>query len=234
MSQLFITPYEKLENTITISDPEIVNQCKKVLRMEAGRQISIQENGESQTTRYTIEITELKATIKGSIISQWSQTKANRQSIIAVAMPNKRDKIELIVQKLSEIWIDQIIFWPSERSIIKEWNTKKAERLSKIAKEATEQSRNRFLPEIKFSTTPIITDDTEYIIFDKQDWAEKQFKTQNSKPNICWIVGPEWWLTTKDYSIRKDTPHHVQLLGDGVLRTETWAIIWGWLIKNMK
>lgn len=103
MSQLFITSFEKSENTITISNSEIVNQCKKVLRMEAGRQISVQENGESQTTRYTIEIIELKATIKGSIISQSSQTKANRQAIIAVAMPNKRDKIELIVQKLSEI-----------------------------------------------------------------------------------------------------------------------------------
>ncbi|MBO4516461.1 RNA methyltransferase [bacterium] len=56
-------------------------------------------------------------------------------------MSNKRDKIELIVQKLSEIGIKHIYFWPSERSVIKEWNEKKAERLNKIAKEAIEQSR---------------------------------------------------------------------------------------------
>lgn len=58
-----------------------------------------------------------------------------------VAMPNKRDKVELIVQKLTECGLDQIIFWPAERSIIKEWNSKKEERLRKIMKEALEQSR---------------------------------------------------------------------------------------------
>ena len=58
-----------------------------------------------------------------------------------VSMPNKWEKAELIVQKLSEIGIDKIIFWPSERSIIKERNGKKEERLQKIIKEAVEQSR---------------------------------------------------------------------------------------------
>ena len=152
---------------------------------------------------------------------------------MSIAMPNKRDKIELIVQKLAEIWIDQIIFWPSERSVIKEWNTKKAERVSKIAKEATEQSRNRFLPEIKFSTTPIVSNTAEYVIFDKTEWSEPQFHKNPSAPLICGIIGPEWWLSSKDYQLRANTKHHIQQLWSGVLRTETGAII-GWrLIKNM-
>ena len=58
-----------------------------------------------------------------------------------IAMPNKWDKIELIVQKLTECGVDQLLFWASERSVIKEWNPKKEERLHKIIKEAVEQSR---------------------------------------------------------------------------------------------
>jgi RsmE family RNA methyltransferase len=58
-----------------------------------------------------------------------------------IAMPNKRDKIELIIQKLTECGLNQIIFWPSERSILREWNPKKEERLHKIIEEAVEQSR---------------------------------------------------------------------------------------------
>ena len=58
-----------------------------------------------------------------------------------IAMPNKRDKVELIVQKLTECGLDQIIFWPSERSVLRERNSKKEERLQKIIKEAVEQSR---------------------------------------------------------------------------------------------
>ena len=67
-----------------------------------------------------------------------------------IAMPNKREKAELIVQKLTEIGVSDIIFRPSERSIIRAWNEKKAIRLGKIMKEALEQSRGRHMPNISF------------------------------------------------------------------------------------
>lgn len=55
-------------------------------------------------------------------------------------MPNKFEKLELIVQKLAEIGIDTVIFWPSRRSLLKDIPPKKMERLQIIAREATEQS----------------------------------------------------------------------------------------------
>jgi len=83
-------------------------------------------------------------------------------------MPNKRDKIELIVQKLTECGLDQIIFWPSERSVLRERNSKKEERLNKIIKEAVEQSRGRTVPELIFTTNPkALVGDTPLVIFDK-------------------------------------------------------------------
>lgn len=86
-----------------------------------------------------------------------------------VAMPNKWDKVELIVQKLTECGLDQIIFWPSERSVIKERSPKKEERLHKIIKEAVEQSRGRKIPELLFTTTPKdIVGNNPLIVFDKQ------------------------------------------------------------------
>ncbi|MEI8252333.1 MAG: 16S rRNA (uracil(1498)-N(3))-methyltransferase [bacterium] len=57
-----------------------------------------------------------------------------------ICMPNKRDKAEMIVQKLTEIGINSIVFWPSERSVIRDINLSKMERLEKISKEAVEQS----------------------------------------------------------------------------------------------
>ena len=58
-----------------------------------------------------------------------------------IAMPNKREKAELIVQKLTEIGVQNIYFWVSEHSIIRQRNEKKTERLDKISREAVEQSR---------------------------------------------------------------------------------------------
>lgn len=86
-----------------------------------------------------------------------------------IAMPNKRDKVELIVQKLTECGLDQIIFWPSERSVLRERNTKKEERLQKISKEAVEQSRGRTVPKLIFTTTPkTLIGKNPLLIFDKQ------------------------------------------------------------------
>ena len=83
-------------------------------------------------------------------------------------MPNKWDKVELIVQKLTECGLDQIVFWPSERSVIKERSPKKEERLHKIIKEAVEQSRGWKVPNLAFATD--ITkylQDAEVVVFDK-------------------------------------------------------------------
>lgn len=57
-----------------------------------------------------------------------------------VAMPNKFEKLELMVQKLAEIGIDHIVCRPSKRSLLKELPEKKYARLHSIAREATEQS----------------------------------------------------------------------------------------------
>ena len=42
-----------------------------------------------------------------------------------IALPNKQEKLELIVQKLSEIGVDEIFLWASERSVLKRLNPNK-------------------------------------------------------------------------------------------------------------
>ena len=102
-----------------------------------------------------------------------------------VAMPNKWDKAELIVQKMSEIGIDKIIFWPSERSIIKERNSKKEERLQKIIKEAVEQSRGRKIPELQFTTNiKEHLENVEVIVFDKNEQELPQGNIVKSDKDI--------------------------------------------------
>jgi RsmE family RNA methyltransferase len=61
---------------------------------------------------------------------------------VIIAMTNKRDKMELIVQKLSEIGVDHITIRTATRSIIQIISDHKKERLKTIALEATEQSWN--------------------------------------------------------------------------------------------
>ena len=71
-----------------------------------------------------------------------------------LALPNKQEKLELIIQKLTEIGVDEIYLWVSERSVLKSINPNKLQRLSKIMQEATEQSWNRSLPKLSFIEAP--------------------------------------------------------------------------------
>ena len=114
----------------------------------SGDQIFVQV----ENTRYDIEINKLQdLKIFGNVKNILQAPSTDKHISMIIAMPNKREKAELIVQKLTEIGVNEIIFRPSERSVVKVWNENKATRLEKIMKEALEQSRGRHLPKISFA-----------------------------------------------------------------------------------
>lgn len=228
--QLFITEFEKKWESIKISNTEILSQIRKVLRMKIWDEFFVQ----NENVRYKLKISDRdNKNIFWNIIDSIEYTQPIDENWIAIAMSNKRDKTEIIIQKLSEIGIKHIYFWPSERSVIREWNEKKAERLNKIAKEAIEQSRWRFLPEIQFEKdVSNIIEWKNIIIFDKSENTVEQQQKQTKKQPILWIIWPEWWLTQNDYKIFWDNIKTVSLW-DTVLRTETASIIAARTIKNI-
>lgn len=233
--QLFVTDYKKKGTKIIIDHPDILSQVRKVLRAKIGDTIWVQSPiYEATMTRYEIRMDQWNdKEIIWTILSEHLHELSSKHIGMIVAMPNKWDKAELIVQKLSEIGIDKIIFWPSERSIIKERNSKKEERLQKIIKEAVEQSRGRKIPELQFMTNiKEYLENVEVIVFDKNEQELPQGNIVKSDKDIVWIIGPEWWFTEKDYEQFNPGQYQIVGLGETVLRMETAAIVWWWLLKN--
>lgn len=226
--QLFITDFETKWTSIKISNKEILDQVRKVLRMKIWDIIFVQK----ENIRYKVQIDNRdNQNIFWTIIETINWTDNKDTHWLAIAMPNKWDKAELIVQKLSEIWIKKIYFRPSERSIIRERNEKKLDRINKIAKEAIEQSRWRFLPEIRFEKDIAnIIEWKNIVVFDKTDSDAKK-SIESNWNEILWIVWPEWWLTENDYAKFWNKIKTVSLW-DTVLRTETASIIAAWTLQN--
>ena len=227
--QLFLLDHIDLKwNDIIIDHPEIWQQAKKVLRLWSGDKIFVQRQADNQQSiRYEVEVRELKDfKLFGTVVAT-TQSDANDKHItMIIAMPNKREKAELIVQKLTEIGVSEIIFRPSERSIIREWNEKKAIRLEKIMKEALEQSRGRRLPKISFvEDIEKVLEWKKIIVFDKSD---QQLWTIDSTL-YTGLVGPEWGRWPKDYALFKTYDTEVKDLGSTILRMETAAIVGAWL-----
>jgi hypothetical protein len=71
----------------------------------------------------------------------------------------------------------------------------------------------------------------KFIVFDIENGDDN--KLDMCEQPILWVIWPEWWLTQNDYN---EFPNWyvVKSLWDSVLRMETAAIVWWWLIKNNK
>jgi len=275
--QLFIVPQlEKKKNLIFLKNvPELLAQLRKVLRAKVWDTISVQTQ-EGEITRYTIQITNrTDKDLAGEIINEQllldslDKGRGRRTNggedggrtteegfaagvTMLIAMPNKREKAELIVQKLSEIGVSEIAFRPAERSIIKQWNEKKVERLHKIAKEAVEQSWGVRVPRIvwcddvrkacegkgvvMFDATPLLKGGKErsdggFEYHGEQGISQRTSPTPPSKGGKLGVIGPEGGLTAKDYQLFE--PHEVVGLGETILRMETAAIIGWWKLQNL-
>jgi 16S rRNA (uracil1498-N3)-methyltransferase len=84
------------------------------------------------------------------IVQQTKYSHRHNHKHLVIAMANKRDKMELIVQKATECGIDQITIVPMQRSVITSSNANKWKRLEAIILEAVEQSRSVQVPVLQW------------------------------------------------------------------------------------
>ena len=235
--QLFHIEIDKVRikwNNIEIfSVPELVSQLRKVLRIKKWDKVFIQFSSNNQTTRYKISVVNrTDKDLYWEIISNQIFYFPTNHISMLVAMPNKWEKAELIVQKLTEIGVENIYFWVSEHSIIRQWNDKKACRLNKISHEAVEQSRWIQIPLIGFielENDLKMLIEWKDVIIANHGWIP-YWKLKSITNNVCWVIGPEWWFSEKDLKIFKDVK--IIDLWNNVLRMETASIILGWILKN--
>ena len=137
--------------------------------------------------------------------------------------------MELIVQKCTEIWLQHIIFFPSQYSQLREISDNKLERLSKIALEAVEQSYGVAVPEIIFTKniTTYLQQWKNYLLH--QDWDNiKNISINYELWTINYFIWPEWWRWNEDEKLFSQ--HEVQKISlwKNILRTETATIVTAW------
>ena len=225
----------KWNNIELFSIQDLLSQLRKVLRIKKWNKICVQYSSKEWTTRHELSIQDwTDKELFGEIISSQIFSFSGKSVSMLIAMPNKREKAEVIVQKLTEIWVQNIYFWVSEHSIIRQRNEKKAERLDKISHEAVEQSRWIQLPEIKF----LISEhelknfvDWKKVIIANMNWLPYWELEKNKNNNMCGIIWPEGWFSEKDLKLFGNAK--IIDLWENVLRMETASIVLWWLLKNM-
>jgi 16S rRNA (uracil1498-N3)-methyltransferase len=206
-------------NEITISDKELVHQMNNVLKLQPGELVELFDgSGEA----FLGEITDLSKKSVGLEKKEYKTVSDERKEVFAYIPLLRRSNTELMVQKLTELGIKNIIPIKSDRSVKTDVNL---DRLKKISIEATEQSGQYFLANIKepvkLADALLQSKNTTQVVFDME--GENISEISKEFP-LSFFVGPEGGWTDDERGLFKTFDVTVAALGQTTLRGETATI----------
>lgn len=218
----------KNEETLLVNEKNLIHQRKNVLRYKPWSKVSLQLDNK----RFVCEVVSLAEKASLKVVEEITRPSFSQDKVcLHIAFPNKRDKAEMIVQKCTEIWVDEIHFWKAEKSQLDLPSSAKQERIQQIAHEAAEQSRWWHVPTISYEKQLVCQQENKVILF---QWGEKIGNNFSFKWWVDFIVWPEWGFSEKELAHFAIWGYSFVSLWETILRMETAAIVWSRAIKNFE
>lgn len=144
----------------------------------------------------------------------------------------KGDKMDLVIQKATELGASRIVFLSTKRSVVHLNNDdfkKKLVRFEKIAKEASEQSHRLRIPSIYglFDIKSIPDDfleDVNFVAYENLASTSSPDLSFLKDQSVSFLVGSEGGLTQDEINVLVNKGFKSVSLGKRILRCETAAI----------
>ncbi len=216
-----------IDNQVNISGSDY-KHIAKVLRLKQGNEITLfDETG----TEYLGEITRINSRkIMISISGTKSVETESKLSITLLQGIPKGDKMDIIIEKATELGVKEIVPVVTERSQIR--HTQKIQRWQRIASESLKQCRRFIAPKIhgvvnfEQALKNNINGQLRIILHKKnQDKLKNKIKnTSQHTDNITVLVGPEGGFSNEEVATAEESGFIQIGLGPRILRTETAAI----------
>ncbi len=205
---------------------EEARHAVRVLRITPGESITVSDGRGSIVDALVVTTAgrELTADVKDR------RTEPRPQPALHVfhAIP-KAGKLDLVVQKLTELGADVVQPFPAGRSVAR-WDARKAadqtRRLAMIAREASKQSRRAWLPQV-LPPAPLETlglPTPTFVLHEEADPRLGGRLPDVTPGRVGLVVGPEGGLTPEEVATLSERGAEAVSLGPLVLRTETAAL----------
>lgn len=205
-----------------VDERELVHLIKDVLKLKVNEECILFSDGSDDYLSLITNIT--KNTISFNTKSILNKKIIPKNLRACISIP-KRDSFELIVQKLTEIGVKEIIPIVSDRTIKQ---SLKLDRLQKISDEALEQSGGSW--RVKISEPLSLKDSlssigaSAVVYFDIS--GEKNINI--TETDLTFYIGPEGGWSDNDLEIFRNHNIPSYKLAETVLRSETASIIAGY------
>ncbi|CAJ1195388.1 RsmE family RNA methyltransferase [Companilactobacillus nantensis] len=219
-------------NKFTIDETETFKHVAKVMRHKAGDVVYLVDPSEKlyAATIEKIDLDNNNILTKVSLVDRPS-TEMPVKVTIACSL-SKKDKIEWITQKSTELGATTIIFFDSKYSIMK-WKqnvvAKKLDRLQEIAKNAAQQSKRRIIPQVIYvnKLQDLLNYKVEANLVAYEESAKQgeisllaQTLNQDPKSVLC-AFGPEGGFAPDEIDFLNQADFASVGLGPRIMRAET-------------
>ncbi len=219
---------EQITEDLVIITGSDFKHITKVLRLKEGDLIDLFDNN---STEYRGKITEINAKgITVRIQDFWAIETESKLQIDLYQSIIKPNKMDLLVQKATELGVSNIIPMTTERT---QKNLQvKDERLNKISVESAKQCRRSKPPIVSetISFKEALETDSDYdlklILYENSEVSLKNHLKNYSKnvDRISVLIGPEGGFTEDEVSLAEKNSYISLGLGKRILRAETAAI----------
>lgn len=214
------------DNTQVISGKDAIHIIKS-LRMKIGDSITLSD---TYGYDYNCKINDMKDNnvFLNVVSKQKSISEPSVKVILYQGIP-KGSKLELVCQKAVELGVYRIVPVLMERSVAKLENSKKIDRLQKIADEASKQSGRGMLPKVSnvMSFSDAVKEaskfDKSIFFYENGGLKTGDIISQRDK-TISAFIGPEGGFSLDEVETMKKNDFIPATLGPRILRTETAPI----------
>ena len=217
-----------IENNEYLLSRDDSYHIKKVMRMNVHDKIEIVDN----KNVFICKITNIDP-VKAKIVEKINENHENDYEIILVQSMVNENKMDLILQKATELGVNKFYIYKAVNSVVKENNKtdKKLIRWQKIVKEASEQSKRNIIPEVvdivDIKGLCKIDADIKLLLTvnEKTKNITKVLKNSKKCDRLIIVVGPEGGFTKIEEDKLLENGFISTSLGGRVLRTETAGLV---------
>ena len=230
MHRFFSTHSDLTARQITIIDISEIHHMRDVLRLKNGDSVAIFDGSGKEAVGTIAAIKEAAITITVNSLRD-NKPSRNIRMILACAIP-KKTKFEFIIEKCTELGVDEIIPMRTQRTeFISEESriNKKEERYKAVAINAAKQSKRSVVPVIRPVTkfenvlTNLSPDTVGFIPHLGSDTKNliQALKNKPATRNVIFFIGPEGDFTPDEVKKAREAGCIPVSLGPTVLKVDT-------------
>ncbi len=237
--RFYVPPTQIIDGNVFIRGTDVWHIIK-VLRLSKGDEVIVFD-GTGREYRVALG-KQKRREILGTVLEEWKKDTESPLRLMLVQGLPKANKMDLIVQKATEIGVNEIIPLQTERSI---WNTtqkrgqgekvhQRLERWSRIGIEAVKQSCRTAVPLIRpvlaveeFLSQDISADLKLLLWEEEQETTLKHALQKHRSPvqSAIVVIGPEGGFTPQEAGQFQAKGYTAVSLGERILRTETASVL---------